>query len=118
MALRGGLGDAWGETAVLVMTEFGRTVRVNGTKGTDHGTGTVAFVLGGTVRGGRVLADWPGLGAGKLLDGRDLEPTIDLRAIAKGLLADHFGLSRSAQLAAFPASEHAEPTRGLLQSGA
>ena len=61
-ALKTGLGEAWRQTAVLAMTEFGRTVRVNGTKGTDHGTGTVAFVLGGAVAGGRVVADWPGLG--------------------------------------------------------
>jgi uncharacterized protein (DUF1501 family) len=66
-ALRGAMGPAWQQTAVLVMTEFGRTARMNGTNGTDHGTGTVAFVLGGAVRGGRVIADWPGLGTGKLL---------------------------------------------------
>src|SRR5262249_16632265 len=80
--LKEGLGREWKQTAVLVMTEFGRTVRINGTKGTDHGTATVAFVLGGAVAGGRVLADWPGLGPGKLLDDRDLRPTLDLRAIA------------------------------------
>ena len=68
-ALKEGLGDAWKQTAVLAMTEFGRTARVNGTKGTDHGTGTVAFVLGGAVAGGRVLADWPGLGAGRAARG-------------------------------------------------
>src|SRR5271166_5269884 len=91
VALRTGLGPAWAQTAVLVMTEFGRTARVNGAKGTDHGTGTVAFVLGGVVAGGQVAADWPGLGPGRLLDDRDLQPTRDLRAIAKGLLAQHLG---------------------------
>ena len=75
-ALKTGLGAAWRQTAVLVMTEFGRTVRMNGTKGTDHGTGTVAFVLGGAVAGGRVVADWPGLGAGRLFEDRDLQPTV------------------------------------------
>ena len=95
-ALKDGLGPAWRQTAVLVMTEFGRTARVNGTKGTDHGTGTVAFVLGGAVAGGRVAADWPGLGAGQLLEDRDLQPTPDLRSVAKGLLAQHLGLGAEA----------------------
>ena len=72
VAMRDALGDAWRKTAVLVITEFGRTVRVNGTGGTDHGTGTVAFVAGGAVAGGRVRADWPGLAPGQLLEGRDL----------------------------------------------
>ncbi len=74
------------------MTEFGRTARVNGTKGTDHGTGTVAFVLGGAVAGGQVKATWPGLGSGQLFENRDLAPTTDLRAVAKGILAAHLGL--------------------------
>ncbi len=73
------LAPRWSDTAILVVTEFGRTARVNGTTGTDHGTGTVAFLLGGAVRGGRVLADWPGLGPAQLRDGRDLAPTIDVR---------------------------------------
>ena len=60
-ALRDGLGAGWDRTVVLVATEFGRTVAVNGTRGTDHGTGAAAFLLGGAVRGGRVLGDWPGL---------------------------------------------------------
>jgi uncharacterized protein (DUF1501 family) len=113
-ALRTGLGAEWRQTAVLVMTEFGRTVRVNGTKGTDHGTGTVAFVLGGAVAGGRIVADWPGLGAGKLLEDRDLQPTRDLRAIAKGLLAQHLGLDAPALATVFPGSETAQPERGLI----
>ncbi len=112
-ALKSGLGAEWRQTAVLVMTEFGRTVRVNGTKGTDHGTGTVAFVLGGAVAGGRVVADWPGLGAGKLLEDRDLQPTRDLRAIAKGLLAQHLGLGAPALARVFPDSETAQPMLGL-----
>ncbi len=87
------LAPRWSDTAILVVTEFGRTARVNGTTGTDHGTGTVAFLLGGAVRGGRVLADWPGLGPAQLRDGRDLAPTTDVRAVAKGLAADLFGLS-------------------------
>src|SRR5437763_635646 len=107
VALRDALGDAWLKTAVLVMTEFGRTVHANGTGGTDHGTAAAAFVAGGAVAGGRVLADWPGLAPAKLLDGRDLQPTLDLRALAKGVLASHLGLNPAALLHAFPRSESA-----------
>ena len=70
--LQNTLGDAWSDTVVAVVTEFGRTVRVNGTRGTDHGTGTAAILTGGAVHGGRVVADWPGLGASELFEGRDL----------------------------------------------
>jgi uncharacterized protein (DUF1501 family) len=102
--LRTELGDAWKHTAVLVMTEFGRTVRVNGNAGTDHGTGTVAFLVGGAVAGGKVLTDWPGLAQSKLFENRDLQPTMDLREVAKGLLRDHLKLSPAAVAAAFPES--------------
>ena len=115
VALRDSLGDAWSRTAILVMTEFGRTVRVNGTGGTDHGTGTVAFVLGGAVAGGRVRADWPGLADGRLLEGRDLQPSLDLRALAKGLLAAHLGLPPATLLAAFPGSDSVSPASGLIR---
>jgi uncharacterized protein (DUF1501 family) len=114
-ALRGQLGEAWRETAVLVLTEFGRTVRVNGTLGTDHGTGGVAFLLGGAVAGGRVVADWPGLGEGRLLDQRDLLPTADLRAVAAALLRDHLRLPPDAIDAAFPAEHRVAPMGGLLR---
>ena len=114
-ALRLGLGTAWQRTAVLVMTEFGRTVRANGTGGTDHGTGAVAFVAGGAVNGGRVLADWPGLAGNRLLEGRDLQPTLDLRALAKGVLMAHLALDQAALLRAFPGSEGASPVRGLVR---
>ena len=85
-ALKSALGETWKQTAVLVMTEFGRTVRPNGTQGTDHGTASAAFLAGGAVAGGRVLADWPGLNPARLLDNRDLRPTADLRALAMGVL--------------------------------
>ena len=103
-------------TAVLVMTEFGRTARMNGTRGTDHGTGTVAFVAGGRVAGGRVMANWPGLSGGNLLDDRDLQPTLDLRSVAKGLLAAHLGLSGSALASVFPDSAGAGASAGLLRA--
>ena len=114
--LKEGLGDAWAQTAVLTMTEFGRTARVNGTKGTDHGTGTVAFVLGGAVAGGRVMADWPGLGPGHLLEDRDLMPTTDLRSIAKGLLVHHLGVPASAMAQVFPSSATAQTASGLVRA--
>ena len=116
VALKAGLGDAWSRTAVLVMTEFGRTVHVNGTGGTDHGTGTVAFVLGGAIAGGRIRADWPGLADGRLLENRDLQPSMDLRALAKGLLAAHLGLGGPALAQAFPGSEAVAPAGGLIRA--
>ena len=114
-ALKASLGDVWRQTAVLVMTEFGRTARINGTRGTDHGTATVAFVLGGSVAGGRVRATWPGLGAGKLFEDRDLAPTTDLRSVAKGLLAQQLGLGEPALAQVFPDSQAAAPLTGLLR---
>jgi uncharacterized protein (DUF1501 family) len=116
-ALQVALGAAWRRTVVLVMTEFGRTARVNGTKGTDHGTAGVAFVAGGAMAGGRVLADWPGLGPGRLLDDRDLAPTADIRAVAMGLLADHLGLDDAALRRVFPGSQNVQPAAGLVRRG-
>lgn len=115
-ALKQALGETWRRTAVLVVTEFGRTVRVNGTGGTDHGTGGVAFILGGAVAGGRMAGDWPGLSERALFQGRDLAPTTDLRSLAKGLLRDHVKLPDQAVARAFPASEAASPTSGLVRA--
>ena len=115
-ALRAALGDAWRHTMIVAVTEFGRTARVNGTQGTDHGTGGAAFVLGGAVNGGRVLADWPGLGAGKLFENRDLAPTLDLRAVLKGALKDHLGLSPHALDQVFPGSGDVSPAAGLVRT--
>jgi uncharacterized protein (DUF1501 family) len=115
VALKASLGPAWSRTAILVMTEFGRTVRMNGTKGTDHGTGTVAFAVGGAVAGGRVLANWPGLDQANLFENRDLQPTADLRSVAKGLLAQHLRLSPAALAAVFPASDAAAAMGGLVR---
>lgn len=89
-ALRNGLGPDWSKTIVVAATEFGRTAAPNGTGGTDHGTGGVALVAGGAVKGGRVVTDWPGIASGQLYEGRDLRPTADLRALFAGLAADHF----------------------------
>jgi uncharacterized protein (DUF1501 family) len=115
-ALRTALGPAWRQTAVLVLTEFGRTARINGDRGTDHGTASAAFVLGGAVAGGRVRADWPGLGPGKLFENRDLAPTLDIREVAKGLLARHLGLSSSALAQVFPGIGTNPPMDGLLRA--
>ena len=114
--LKEGLGPAWEQTAVLVMTEFGRTARVNGTRGTDHGTATVTFVLGGAVHGGRVAGTWPGLTGSKLYENRDLAPTTELRAVAKGLLAHHLGLPGSALEQVFPGSGGVGPMGGLVRT--
>ncbi|GAB7546990.1 DUF1501 domain-containing protein [Cupriavidus sp. 8B] len=91
-ALRDGLGPAWDRTTVLVATEFGRTAAANGTGGTDHGTGAVAMLVGGAVKGGRVMADWPGLGQGALYQGRDLAPTMGLDGLIAAAAGQSFGL--------------------------
>ena len=107
--------DAWRETVVAVVTEFGRTARINGTDGTDHGTATVALLAGGALKGGRVIADWPGLKLAKLHEGRDLKPTTDLRAVLKGLLKDHLRVDEAALATkVFPESGALKPMAGLL----
>jgi uncharacterized protein (DUF1501 family) len=116
-ALKSSLGHAWAETVILVMTEFGRTVCDNGSGGTDHGTGGVAFVLGGNVAGGKVRGDWPGLAEADLYERRDLLPTTDLRSIAKGLLSGHIGLACDALAEVFPGSG-AIAMSGLLRQRA
>lgn len=113
-ALRSGLGPVWGDTVVAVITEFGRTARLNGTNGTDHGTATAALLLGGPVRGGRVLADWPGLAVGSLHEGRDLRPTMDLRAVLAGVLVEHLGLPERAIADTFPNERALRPMTGLI----
>ena len=105
----------WNDTVVTVVTEFGRTATVNGNSGTDHGTATTAFLIGGAVKGGRVVADWPGLAPAALREGRDLAPTIDLRAVLKGVLRDHLGLSERVLASdIFPDSLGIRPLDGLL----
>jgi uncharacterized protein (DUF1501 family) len=111
------LGPRWKDTAIVAVTEFGRTVHINGTIGTDHGTGTVAFLAGGAIAGGRVVADWPGLKAAQLYEGRDLKPTTDLRAVLKGVLADQFGVNaRTLAENVFPDSAMASPMMGLIKA--
>jgi uncharacterized protein (DUF1501 family) len=113
--LRSGLAGAWKNTAILVVTEFGRTVAVNGTRGTDHGTATCAFLLGGAVAGGRVVSDWPGLAPRVLHEGRDLRPTLDLRSVCKGVLATHLHAPEGAlEDHVFPDSRSAPALSGLI----
>ncbi len=116
-ALAAGLGpEVWANTAVLVVTEFGRTVAMNGTAGTDHGTAGAAFLVGGAVKGGRVLADWPGLKPSDLHAGRDLKPTADLRSLFKAALRDHMGVEEARlDREVFPDSAAARPTDGLFR---
>jgi uncharacterized protein (DUF1501 family) len=110
-----GLRERWRDTAIVVVTEFGRTARINGTDGTDHGTGTIALLAGGAIKGGRVISDWPTLKPASLYQGRDLAPTTDLRSVIKGVLADHLGISeRVLAQTVFPDSGPARPIQGLM----
>ncbi len=114
-AVESGMGDAWKETVVAVVTEFGRTARINGTEGTDHGTATVALLAGGALKGGRVIADWPGVNEAALYEKRDLKATTDLRAVLKGLLKDHVRVDEKALAnTVFPGSAGIKPTTGLV----
>ncbi len=109
------MGAAWSQTVVTLITEFGRTARINGNLGTDHGTATVALLVGGALKGGRVVADWPGLKEPDLHEKRDLKATIDLRAVLKGLLRDHLRVDDRALAAdVFPDSQDAIAMEGLV----
>ncbi|MES1200044.1 MAG: DUF1501 domain-containing protein [Pseudomonadota bacterium] len=111
------MGPAWSDTVVVIATEFGRTAAVNGNNGADHGTGAAAFIVGGGVAGGRVLADWPGLSQSALLDQRDLKPTTDLRGVLKGVLSDHLRVADAAlDSAVFPDSGSVRRAQGLLRA--
>ena len=115
-ALQDNLGPAWRTTTVLAATEFGRTAAVNGTGGTDHGTGGAAFMAGGAVNGGRVVADWPGLSGSQLYENRDLRPTTDLRAVMLGAAAGSFGVDPARLSAALFAGAGVRPVEGLVRA--
>jgi uncharacterized protein (DUF1501 family) len=111
------VGRYWSQTIVLCVTEFGRTVRANGDRGTDHGVGTAALLAGGAVAGGRVICDWPGLAANRLYEGSDLKPTTDIRSLFKGILLEHLGVPPSIlEAQVFPASSRAAPLLGLVRT--
>jgi uncharacterized protein (DUF1501 family) len=114
-AFESGMGPGWNETVLVLVTEFGRTARINGDNGTDHGTGTVALIAGGAVKGGRVIADWPGLKEADLFEKRDLKATTDLRGVLKGVLRDHLRIDDKVLAnAIFPDSNAAAPMAGLF----
>jgi uncharacterized protein (DUF1501 family) len=116
-AAKENMGPAWRETVIVLVTEFGRTARINGTLGTDHGTATIALLVGGALKGGRVIADWPGLKPAQLLESRDLKPTIDVRAVLKGVLKDHLRADERVLTAdVFPSSTDVKPIGGLIAS--
>jgi|HubBroStandDraft_5_1064220.scaffolds.fasta_scaffold17255_3 uncharacterized protein (DUF1501 family) len=116
-SLKEQLGPVWNDTAVLMATEFGRTAAINGTRGTDHGTATAAFLVGGAVRGGRVIADWPGLSNRALYQGRDLMPTQDLRSVVKGVMEEHLLIpTRALDTTVFPDSGAVKAINGLVRT--
>ncbi len=113
--LHEGLGDAWNGTVLIAVTEFGRTARINGTRGTDHGTASAMILAGGALRKGGIVGDWPTLAENKLFEDRDLAPTLDVRQVFKGILADHMGVDRRAlETIVFPDSANAPALAGLV----
>jgi uncharacterized protein (DUF1501 family) len=110
-----GLGPAWKDTVVVVATEFGRTAHVNGTGGTDHGTASTALLLGGALKKGGIVGDWPTLAQAKLFENRDTAPTLDMRGLFKGLLTEHLALDRRAlDTTVFPDSAGVAPATGIV----
>jgi uncharacterized protein (DUF1501 family) len=114
VAFHADMGAAWENTTVVVMTEFGRTARPNGTRGTDHGTAGAGFVMGPPVARSAVLADWPGLAADALFEGRDLRPTLDTRAVLKAAVAGTFDLTAAQIARVFPDSAHVAARKELM----
>jgi uncharacterized protein (DUF1501 family) len=113
---RAGMGAAWADTMVVVATEFGRTAKLNGTGGTDHGTASAALIMGGGVRGGRVVADWPGLGDSQLFENRDLAPTIALESVLAGAVAEHLRLDPKLAMARLFPGRGAAPLSGIVRA--
>jgi len=114
-ALKASLGPAWKDTVVMVATEFGRTARVNGTEGLDHGTAGTMILAGGAVKGGGIIGDYPTLAENKLFENRDLAPTMDIRSAYKGVLIDHLGLDRSdVENKVFANSPEAPAAKGMI----
>ena len=113
--LSGGLGEEWRNTVVVAATEFGRTARINGTGGTDHGTASTALVLGGSLKSNGIVGDWPTLAQAKLFENRDTAPTLDMRSLFKGVLTEHLGVERRAlDNAIFPDSASVPATQGMV----
>jgi uncharacterized protein (DUF1501 family) len=115
LAFRTEMGAAWASTTVVVMTEFGRTARPNGTGGTDHGTAGAGFVIGPNVARSAVVSDWPGLSQRSLYEGRDLQPTVDTRSVLKGVVGGVFDLTAAQADRVFPGSEGARGMYDLMR---
>ncbi len=115
-AYKSGMGAAWADTLVVVATEFGRTARLNGTGGSDHGTASAALVMGGRVRGGRVIADWPGLADRQLFEGRDLAPTTSLESLLAGAAAEHMRLDPDLAMARLFPGRSVKPLAGIVRA--
>ena len=116
LAFRDNLGPAWNNTVLVVVSEFGRTVEENGSRGTDHGTGGIAMLIGGAVAGGRVGGKWPGLVPKARFEGRDLMPTTSVRSLFKGVLRDHLKVGEAAlEETVFPDSRLAPALDGLIR---
>lgn len=114
-SLKSNLGSAWSKTVVVCLTEFGRTARANGTRGTDHGTASTVFLMGGALKGGRIVHQWPGMAENELYQNRDLRPTIDIRAIMKGILYDHYSIPQSVlNSSIYPGSSEVKNLSGLI----
>ena len=110
-----GLGPDWKDTVIVVATEFGRTARINGTAGTDHGTASTALLLGGGLKKGGIVGDWPTLKTTALFENRDLAPSLDMRGLFKGVLAEHLGVEKAAlDTAVFPDSAAVKPVAQLV----
>jgi uncharacterized protein (DUF1501 family) len=117
MTFKDSLGPAWDKTAVIVLSEFGRTAAENGSRGTDHGVGGIALLLGGVVAGGRLAGDWPGLSERALYQGRDVQPTTDYRALLKAMLRERMGLDEAfIEDTVFPSSRAVPAMNGLFRS--
>jgi uncharacterized protein (DUF1501 family) len=114
MTFRTDMGPAWATTTVVVMTEFGRTARPNGTRGTDHGTAGAGFLLGPKVAKSAVFSDWPGLTGNALFEGRDLRPTLDTRAVLKAAIAGTFDLTAAQADRVFPSSSQVRAANQLM----
>ena len=114
VAFRNDMGNAWQNTTLVIMTEFGRTARPNGTRGTDHGTAGAGFVLGPRLAKSAIVADWPGLSSNALFEGRDLKPTLDTRAVLKAAIAGTFDLTPAQLDRVFPNSSATRPVAGLM----
>jgi uncharacterized protein (DUF1501 family) len=114
-ALKQTLGETWKKTALMAISEFGRTVRINGAQGTDHGTGGLAMLAGGAIRGGRMFGDWPTLKSSALFENRDLMPAVDARSVFKSLLRDQLGwAANDLDGMVFPDSAGAKAMAGVV----